>query len=176
MYSEAQCSTAKEVVRYGGTSIWHINATGSLITKSAKSESPIYLYAVVMPVKIVGEPCLPLVEWLSNSHNTVNISSTLFSWWIRVKELVRMPETIVTYCSWALMHSVASVFNRITLDRQLDRQWEMFSKGDVNQEFVSLRLCAAHYLKSISRRLARMGYSKQVLLLSGFNVNDKIIQ
>lgn len=159
MFCEEQLILANKIVT-SSVPVWHIDATGSLIKKC--NSEVIYLYAIVIPVKVFGEPCLPIIEWLSSSHDTSTISSILLAWWTKVRSLLVSPAVIVVDGSWTLMHSIALVFNAMPLERLLAAQWCLWRGDSRAPTVICLRLCAAHYLKSISRRLAKMRVSNEV--------------
>lgn len=140
--------------------IWHLDATGSIIKKC--TISPVYLYSLVLRVDIFGEPCLPILEWLSDCHDTGTISTILFSWWLKVKGFFMAPNMIVVDCSWALLHAIAYAFNSMSLNRQLDLQWDALTGKILPSQFVTIRLCASHYIKSMSRRLEKLKLTKEV--------------
>ena len=160
MYSECQLSLAKKVLQSASNIILHLDATGSVIRKT--SLSPTFLYSLILPTPIKGEPSLPLLEWLSDSHNSRSISSAMFNWWLAARNVIPAPNVIVTDFSWALLHSVAHVFNHMSLENQLKSQWKVLTGECDAAGFVSLRLCASHYIKALGNRLTKMAIGKQV--------------
>ena len=155
---------AKSFCQPSSKTVVHFDATGSVVQKT--SSPPIFLYAIVLPIPIKGEPPLPLLEWLSESHNSITISSVLFAWWLHAKRIISPPDVIVTDNSWALLHASSNTFNSLELDQQLNRQWMIFNGEELPCGFVSLRLCASHFIKSIGNRLTRKGLSKKVGLMT----------
>jgi hypothetical protein len=160
MFCESQLTLAAKIMSQVACNTFHIDATGSVVQKC--SVSPTYLYAIVLPVSIIGEPALPLVEWLSDSHDTCTIASVMFFWWTKVQSLLSTPAVIVIDSSWALMHAVSKVFNCLSLKDQLFKQWLICCGAKPEKDFVCLRLCGSHYIKAISRRLGKKNICKQV--------------
>ena len=161
MFGEQQIMLANKIAEIKEKSIvWHLDATGSLVRKI--SSAPVYLYALVVPVPIIGEPCLPLLEWLSDAHDASTLSSTLLAWWTKVRSFIIPANTIVLDFSWALMHTVALVFNSMTLDKQLNLQWSFMNGSFIPPGFICIRLCAAHLIKAISNRLKKLNIKKEV--------------
>lgn len=163
MFSETQMSLAKTVLEPTLNFVLHLDATGSVVQKWGSA--PVYLYAVVLPTPIRGEPPLPLLEWISNSHNTIAISSVLFTWWLQAKNFLPPPNLIVTDCSWAFLHATSHVFSNMSLEQQLDRQWAVLSSNEISEGSVTLRLCASHFIKAIGNRLVKKAIRKQVALM-----------
>ena len=64
---------AKELVNR----FWHIDSTGSIIRQT--SGKRIFLYSVVVGVTLKNEPCLPLVEWISEDGDSATVSTVLFN-------------------------------------------------------------------------------------------------
>ena len=144
------------------SAVLHIDATGSLVPKWKGKQ--VLCYAVVIAAPIRGEPALPLLEWLSNSHNTKSICKALTNWWIDVRGLIIKPVAVVMDCSWALLHAVAHVFNNESLQGQLHKQWKIM-KGSQHQDLTTItviRLCVSHYIKAVMRRLAKRPIPKLV--------------
>ena len=143
-------------------SVWHLDATGSLVPKW--KGKIVYCYALVTATPIKGEPPLPLLEWLSNAHGSKAIRKALSSWWIDVQNLIPQPSAIVVDKSWALLHAVSLVFNNRSLEEQLQAQWEimigLISK-DASSQLV-VRLCVSHYLKSVIRSQSKKSLPKPV--------------
>ena len=142
--------------------VWHLDATGSLVPKWKGKQ--VYCYALVTATPISGEPALPLLEWLSNAHDTKSIHKALNNWWIDVQSLIRKPSAEIVDCSWALLHAVALVWNNVTLEKQLHEQWKIMSgpiKTDMGTISV-IRLCVSHYIKSVIRSLSKKAISPPV--------------
>ena len=160
MFTETQLLLAKEAAQKSPRLTLHLDVTGSVVQKCG--QSPIYLYAVVLPTPVKGEPSLPLLEWLSDSHNTTTIASVLFTWWLSAIHYIPPPAVIVTDNSWAFLHATSKVFNNLSLEDQMDKQWQVLSGDELPTGFVSLRLCASHYIKAIGNRLSKMTIKQQV--------------
>lgn len=139
--------------------IWHIDATGSLVKDW--NEKRVLCYAMVTPSPVDKEPCLPLLEWLSNAHDAKSIRKALVNWWIDVESIIAKPAGIVSDLSWAILHALSHSFNNIPLQEQLDAQWELMS-GILKKSLVVIRLCVSHYIKSIATRLSRLEKDKKV--------------
>ena len=145
-----------------GFLFWHLDATGSLVPKWKGKQ--VFCYAVVIATPIQGEPALPLLEWLSNTHDSKAICKALGNWWMDVKSLISKPSAVVVDCSWALLHAVAFVLNGETLQGQLHKQWEImkFGSGQQTTTITVIRLCVSHYIKAVITRLAKQSIPKQV--------------
>ena len=75
MFCEDQLLLAKKIIN-GEKYTLHLDATGSLLRQN-KNEKRIFLYSFVLPYSFKDEPCLPLVEWVTNNHTALNLSSLL---------------------------------------------------------------------------------------------------
>ena len=160
MFSESQLLLAKEVLEQSSKYTVHLDATGSVVKNLGSNRT--YLYSIVLPTPMTGEPPLPLLEWLSDSHNTGSISSVLFSWWLQARNFIPPPAAIVIDFSWAFLHATSNVFNNMSLEEQLNSQWQILCGESLPTNFVSLRLCASHFIKAIGNRLSRKAVGKQV--------------
>ena len=67
------------------------------------------------------------------------------------------PKIIVCDFSWALLHGIAQGLNGISLVKLLNMQWYMLIDSTKETNIMAIRLCNSHYIKAVSRRLAKMG-------------------
>ena len=73
------------------------------------------------------------------------------------------PDYIVIDFSWALLHSASIIFAQEPLAMHIHRLWALLKEDcEENERTVRLRICASHFIKSVSRRLAKMNLEKQV--------------
>lgn len=142
------------------SNVLHFDATGSVVATNAEY-ARVFLYSIVMPVPIKGEPALPVFEWLSDVHNAVFITKRLDSWLRTVKDIFPKPHVIVTDASWALLHATTEAFNGTSLLDQINIQWDVMN-GQHKQTTI-LRLCCSHYLHAIARKLTKTNVSKKVI-------------
>ena len=119
--------------------VWHIDATGSVVKD--RGDRKVYLYSIVAPCPIKGEPSAPVLEFLTDCHNTVNLSSIFFRWKLSVRNILPLAEVVVTDFSWAIMHSVCEGLFSTTLNEQLEAQWQKCL--DVNHQFQVCAIVAA---------------------------------
>ena len=110
-YVKAQTETPRQ---------WFLDATGSLIKPHGKKV--IYVYSLTGSVPIAGVKALPILEWISDRHNTATITDIVQNWFQRASCLLEKPDLVTTDFSWALMCTVTSVFNNNSLTEQLNLQ------------------------------------------------------
>ena len=79
----------------------HIDATGCVTTKWSKK--PVFLYACVFQTKMRGEPCLPVMELITDNHTGKNLACNLFRWKLNADVHKIKPEIICIDFSWALI-------------------------------------------------------------------------
>ena len=141
-------------------SVWHIDATGSVVR--AVTEKPIYYYVVVMTINDREIPALPLYEFLTDSHNVGNLTMAFVAWWGHMQAIGVLPKTIVLDMSWALIHSSLFAFCSENIDDHLKKLWRYLENPNCEMNGPCLRLCASHFIQAVSCRLAKIGVNKQV--------------
>ena len=139
--------------------ILHFDATGSVV-KNIDGHRVFY-YSLVAKSKFEQTPCLPLLQFLSNSQSALSIKRSLSLWWDVAQECIDPPSIIVTDFSWALLHACCAAFNGFPLQNFLKHQWDMLVSGQA-QNITLLRLCVNHYMKSLSSLFSRHKIKKPV--------------
>ena len=72
LFTEEAMTFAKDVMRNPNTiSVWHLDATGSVVRPV--SDRQVYYYAVVLALPERGLPALPIFEVITDRHNVGNI-------------------------------------------------------------------------------------------------------
>ena len=145
-------------------SVWHMDATGSVVRPLGNR--PIYYYAIVLALPQKGLPALPLFEFITDRHNVGNLQTALMSWWGHMASAFACrPDYIVIDFSWALLHSASIIFAQEPLTMHIHRLWALLKEDcEENERTVRLRICASHFIKSVSKRLAKMNLEKQVFV------------
>jgi len=159
-YSEEQFNINK---KESGTNRLHFDATGTLVPSVEGKR--VFLYSLVAPTNSPNVPCLPVLEFLSNSHSAQTISEVLFGWRLIYEKICGRPTTVVTDFSFALTNSVAMAFNNFTIAEQLCHQWECLKKGQ-KPEFLVIQLCVSHFMKSICQKFSKITMPKNVEILN----------
>ena len=156
-YCESQLKLAATVMEENSS--WHLDSTGSVVSKWKNKQ--IYCYALVLKTSFKGEHAVPLLEWLTNCHDTKSICKALYTWWIDSKEIIKTPEIVVIDFSWAFLHALSHVFNNNNLDEQLEAQWQIMT-GQINKKITVVRLCVSHYIKAVVRSMSKKRVPKLV--------------
>lgn len=135
----------------------HFDATGSILPP--QNGKRVFLYSLVAPTE-GKEPCLPLLEFISNSHTTQTIAEVLFSWRTLAGKICKI-DTIVTDFSFALINAVSESFNNNSSEVQLCQQWSLMCTNQEPQITI-VQLCVSHYIKLICQKLSKLKLPKQV--------------
>ena len=159
LFCEKQILVANEIMIKYGQKVFHLDATGSIVA-SGGEYARIFLYSIVVPVPITGEPALPVFEWLSDTHSAVFITTRIESWLRTVKSVLLQPEIIVTDCSWALINAATKAFNKVPIIEQINFQRRLMNGEQIKT--TSLRLCCSHYIHSLARKLSKKNLSAKV--------------
>lgn len=152
---------AKSISQKQKSLTFHIDATGSVVRPF--NQRQVYYYAVVMANDDPEIPALPIFEFLTDSHNVGNLQMAFVSWWGHMSIFGLRPDVIVLDMSWALIHAALFVFCGESIDDHLRKLWQSLQVPKTDVKGPSLRLCASHFIKAVSRRLAKVSsLSKQV--------------
>ena len=163
MYCEKQILLGNQIVKQFNRNILHFDATGSVVAKTSEW-GRVFLYSLVLPVPIKGEPALPVLEWLSDHHDS--LFKRLSSWCLSLKKILSHPAVVVTDNSWAFLHAVSESFNHVSLIEQINFQWQIMNGAQ--QQKTILRLCCSHYLSALSKRLAKKKMTSKVSVESTY--------
>jgi len=139
--------------------IFHLDATGSVIRHGTNT----YLYSMCAKVPLHKIKALPLVEWLSESHSSSTISSSLQFWREKIEDLYEAPEYFVTDFSWAMLHGIAQSLIQLPLNVVLLQQWQALIGMRSSDLSTFLRLCCNHFIHALCRRLKNKPIGKEVV-------------
>ena len=142
--------------------IWFFDATGDLCDNSFGKT---LLYSIVCHDSF-KKKIIPVADFFTASHNTLSISKYLLS----IKSIINLsnsllPSFIVTDFSWPLIHSVIDIFNKRSIMDYLNWSFDMIFKSPDDPNLWSLMpvkpyLCAAHFLKGISKKMQAVNVDK----------------
>ena len=118
--------------KFSGNFIAHLDATGSIIKESGRR---IYLYALCAKIPVPKIKALPLLQWISDRHDSRTIKSFLCSWIDTIGDILPFPSIIVSDMSWANMNAIARAFNGQTLCELINDQWQQMHGKNKAQLF-----------------------------------------
>jgi len=173
-YCEAQLKAAGRAQALTEASHFFLDSTGSIIKPHGRKT--IYIYSLCSFVPIESVKAIPILEWLSDTHDTATISKVMEKWKPHATLHIQPPQIITTDFSFALMAAAVQTFTKNSLSDQLQAQWVLMTHETVqNIPLTILRLCDNHFIHMISRRLKMECVSKKVndlIYLKNCNLND----
>ena len=141
--------------------IFFIDSTGSVVEEYGKR---VYLYSLCANSPLPNTKCFPLLEWISNAHDTSTISWVISKWRAGAKSSLRQPHILVSDMSFAILNAAALSFNSCSLRDQLNIQWQNVKKEE-EASFTILRLCANHFMHLVARKAYAINSNKNVYFL-----------
>ena len=174
LYKEEQLRVYVQRRRGEGSSVWHLNATGSII-RSAASNKSILNYALVMEGAKPGLAPLPVAEMISSSHTIVTVTHFLSNAYHTIQKLTTTnaaPSVVVTDFSWTMIQAVLHAINHQDIVMFLRLSWKVLT-GEIAWPvtLTKIHMCCAHFLHMISSNLKRVCGNKplrQFVLFSVF--------
>lgn len=162
-YMEEQVKAFVRNCARGNSTVLHLDATGSVISRIPE-EGPPYYYCLLL-----AELNMPVLEFLSTSHTAFRICGALQEFLSKCRAFsprsILQPSLIVTDFSLALMYAVLEAFNKMSLIAYLNCTFEILNGMASEVEITSITfvaLCCAHMIKSMSRRLVRCESRKRI--------------
>lgn len=144
--------------------ILHIDATGSVVRPSIYTKHNIYLFSVVPAMLTTDIPTVAVSDFLTERCRVEEIVYWLMSIHCGVN---RVTNTLVDCCdyrkiivcdfSWAIIHSVITVFCRSRLDQYLHSMFRRL-RAHLNLSQPTLFICSSHLLARVSRTVS--GFKK----------------
>ena len=141
---------------------WHFDATGTII-KPVKNQSEPFLFSIVFHDQAKSF-IFPLAEFISTGHDAKEISQYLSTIKLDLQKTIpksvtyRIAPFVVTDFSWGLINAVLSVFNNCKADFYINWCFEiLFNRVEstliLNIMQTRLILCAAHFIKMVSKKV-----------------------
>lgn len=161
LYSNEQLSLLAENI---STVPLHFDGTGKVISNIPSQPKRVFYYPLVLKGQEPGDPPVPVAEFISNSHNTVDIST----FFLRLNRDLRnsypsvgVPQRIEVDYSWAFIHAILLSFNREDIALYLQRAWDTIHSTREWGSKTKLHICSAHLLHKIASRLSKMVSNKE---------------
>jgi len=157
MFCEKQTAILSQISKKGENVVVCFDATGSLIKGSPRT----FLYMLVAKTYLPKVNGLPLLQWLTDSHDSISICTNCPFWELTTRKLIPKIDIVICDFSFALLHAASEAFNKIPLKKQIIAQWRMMCGEKIN--CTILRLCANHKMKSVANKIFKMNLKKKVL-------------
>ncbi|KAK9509647.1 hypothetical protein O3M35_006913 [Rhynocoris fuscipes] len=138
-----------------GFGILHFDATGSVVKKVDNRDHRFLYYAGVLELSINEESeTLPIIEILTVSHTSHNISSSLGKFHSYAISRGGLPfNFIITDFSWALLMASCLQFNGTSIIEYVNSTYHDV-RQNVQTSRVTLKICSAHFIKIVVTDLA----------------------
>ena len=139
------------------------DATGN-VHQDIKNQSKPLLYSMVFR-DLNKKLIVPLAEFLTTSHDQINISKFLLS--IKSKlDNNEVPKIVVTDMSWALMNSIMFTFNQCTISNYLSWCFNyLYKQSQINNLpnliKTKMYLCSTHYLHNLIKKVKKIQTSEK---------------
>lgn len=124
-------------------------------------KDPYYFAGIVS----LNESYFPICEMHTSLHDSATIANFLINFRSKYMKFIgKWPcfETVVTDCSWAMIHAICLSFNKCSVDYYLQEMYEKAYGKNECQEFTTLKLCATHFFKKICEKLKERFEKKKV--------------
>ena len=148
------------------TAILYFDATGGVISKIPGQSKKLFYYSMLLRGQCAGDPPIPVAEFISNSHATVDVCNFLMRLQRdlhQIRPSAGQPQRIEVDFSWVLIHATLLTFNCEHISNYLDRSWRILcSESDCEQtEKTLIHICSSHVLHKISSQLKTFFKDKQ---------------
>lgn len=153
LYSHEQVKLAEQQKLDSAPTILYFDATGGVVRRPVKESQKIYLYSGVIRIQQTKRTC-SVFDMISSEHHAKAIFSILNDFRTMCEEKDKWPmfSAVVTDFSFANLHALSKAFNRKTLQEYLDVCYNIVTeKSSIPQNFISIHLCCAHYMKMVSK-------------------------
>ena len=151
--------------RSEGSSVWHLDATGSIIRSSA-SNKRILNYTLVMEGAKPGLAPLPIAEMISSSHTSITVANFLSNTYHTIQKLTTTnagPSVVVTDFSCTMIQAALQAINHQDIVMLLRLSWKVLT-GEIAWpvSLTKIHMCCAHFLHMISSNLKRVCRNKNL--------------
>ena len=164
------CQTQIECFKQNKIRIVALDATGN-VSKTKGCNKRQFYYSMVFRSELSNE-IVPLIEFLSSSHDIENLSNLLSLSSRSLKKHSSQEshvDTIITDFSFALMNAATLAFNKMNLFSYLETCHKKIIKGELKQhKIVLLASCSVHVIKFISDRISVENKIKRQTLMLCF--------
>ena len=164
-FTEDQIKILQSLFKLGKVNLY-LDATGSVVRKVSQDRNKVFYYAVVVQLKDVQEPPLPIAEMITDDHSALSVTRFLGKFrhsCIKITGQTLQPDKIETDFSWPLITASLLVYNQENIARFLDRAYQILNGKYTHASitgFTVTHLCSYHMLRDVSRRLQKLKLSK----------------
>lgn len=162
-YSESQLEILQDIQR-SNSCLLYLDATGSVVGKPHPASQSVLYYAVCIECQSTTKTVVPVAEMISADQTT----ATILHWltclrrdFFKLFQKHLKPQKVETDFSWAMIHAIIQAFNTITVQEYLKICFQLCQENG-KVEMTVLHLCAAHMLKLVSMKLAKMQCKKDI--------------
>lgn len=162
MYSTDQLQLLRDLQKKN-TLLLYLDATGTVVAKPEDCKSVFY-YALCCPVtSTTGTTVVAVSEMLSSDQSTPSIQRwlTCFSRdFFKMFKRHLQPQKVETDFSWAMIHACVHAFCQNDIHMYLQRCLQV-SEGKQQCSFTVVHICAAHMIKILCCKVAKVKCVKQ---------------
>ena len=128
MYKEESLVVTKNAISAGKP--FYFDATGTVVAKTNHSRTILY-YTMVVKGNTRGQPPVPVLEFLTDNQGTYTIVKPLLSFISALQKLCEIqirPTRIECDFSWAIIHSILSSFNKMSVEEYLRHSYSVIRR------------------------------------------------